>query len=81
MAPGIEISISVEFQVSASFPHHTDGGLYQCALLLREEEESEEKKRDRKPPSPPYPNIGLSHVYNIGTGGGMSARLKNAEIH
>ena len=62
-----------------SFPHHTDGGLYECALLLREEEESEEKKRDRKTP-PPYPNIGLSHIYNIRSAGEMSALLKNVII-
>ena len=28
----------------AVFPHHTDGRLYECAILLLEEEESEEEK-------------------------------------
>ncbi len=30
------------------FPHHTDGSLYECALLLREEEESEQERREEK---------------------------------
>ena len=81
------------------FPHHTDGGLYECVLLLREEDGPEEEKREdvaRKTAAhthnyntsvvatfplpkiacakrvpiitpPPFPNIELSLIPNIGT--------------
>ena len=63
------------------FPHHTDGGLYECALLLREEEESEEEKRERKiPSSPPYPNIGIfTDLQHRNVRGEMGGQWENQE--
>ena len=47
----LRISLRGSLANLQGFPHHTDGGLYECALLLREEEESEEKSEKSTPSS------------------------------